>query len=144
MSAKTEERYIFGSILRQLIEKLLDIGGSRMIEFMESFQRHHRYDTASELTAAFIHAIPQLSFNSEVYIVIDGIDECPNRPALCKEVLQLSRGMKVKVVVISRNERDIGEAFQNENHVAFTDELSRQDIAAHIDWNFEKDEKLKK
>jgi hypothetical protein len=147
MSAKTEKRYIFGSILRQLVQKLLDIGGFGIIEFVESLRRYHRDDTDLELAAAFIVAIPQLSFNSEVYIVIDGIDECPNRPALCEDILRITRGHgagKVKVLVTSRSERDIGEALQSQNHVAFTKELSCQDIAIHIDVMFEGDPKLKK
>jgi hypothetical protein len=145
MSAKTEKRYIFGSILRQLVQRLLDIGGSGIIEFIEFLRRHHRDDTDSELAAAFVVAIPQLSFNSEVYIVIDGIDECPDRPALCEDILRITRGAgKVKVLVTSRSERDIGEALQSQNHVAFTKELSRQDIAIHIDVMFEGDPKLKK
>ena len=143
MSAKTEARYIFGNILRQLFEKLLVIGGSGIIEFMEKFHNHHRHDADSQLARAFIVAIPQLSFTDEVYIVIDGIDECPDRPALCEEILQITRG-KVKVLVTSRNQRDISEAFQNQKHLAFTEEMSHQDIATHIDFSFENDKKLKK
>jgi len=139
---KTEKRYIFGSIFHQLCKRLLDIGGNGMIEFMEGFRTYYRNATDSALAEAFIHAIPQLSFRSDVYIIFDGIDECPDRPKLCKEILRIVHG-QVKVLITSRDERDINEAFQNQMHVLFTEEQSRQDIGTHIEWSFEHDERLK-
>jgi len=143
MSAKTEIRYVFGSILRQLIQKLSNLGADSVIDFMEALHSYCRDATDTKIAMSFVHAIPQLSFQFGIYIVIDGIDECPNRPELCEKILQIARG-KVKILVISRSERDIGEAFQNHKHVVFTDDLSRQDIATHIDWSFEHDKQLKK
>lgn len=142
MSMKTEPRYIFGSIIRQLCQRLLDIGRNGIIEFLENFKMHYRNATDSELAKGFIHAIPQLSFKSEVYIVIDGIDECPDRPNLCKTILQIASD-KVRVLAISRNERDISIAFQYQMHIPFTEEQSRQDIAIHIDSWLKEDRNLK-
>ena len=139
---KAQKRYIFGSILRQLWTRLLNIGSDGTMEYMESFRRLYCNDTDSELVEAFICTIPELRFRSEVYIVIDGIDECLDRPELCKEILRIVRG-NVRVLVSSRHERDIDEAFQNQLHVQFTEELSHQDIAVHLEWTFENENSFK-
>ena len=141
-SAKTEIRYIFGSIFRQLLEIRLSLETTGVLEFMEAFHKHHQAHGESALSAGLISAIGQLELPSDVFIVVDGVDECPKGPEICMKLLQLSVG-KVKVLVTSRNERDIAKVFHNKPHVLFTEDISRQDIATHIDWAFEHDEKLK-
>ena len=115
-----------------------------MIEFMEDFEAKYRNASDWQLTEAFIQAgVPELSSGSEVYIVIDGIDECPDRSKLCDHVLEIAGG-RVRVLVSSRSERDISEAFQHQHHILFTEEQSHRDIATHIEWSFEHDKRLKK
>ena len=132
---------MFGSILRQLLEIRLRLKVPQVIEFMEAFQGYHKADGESALSAALIWAIGQLTFH-EIVIVVDGVDECPNRLEICKKLCQMSND-KIKVLVISRNERDIAAVFGSQKHVQFTVDISRLDIATHVDWAFENDEKLK-
>lgn len=143
-SCKAEKRYIFGSLFYQLCKRLLDTDGNRLIEFMENFQAKYRNATDTELTEAFTDAIPELSFESEIYIVIDAIDECPDPSKLCEQFLQIARG-QVRVLVTSRSGlRDINEAFQGQPHVLFSAEQSSRDIATHVELSFETDKRLKK
>jgi hypothetical protein len=145
-SCKADKRYIFGSLFYQLCKRLLDTGGNRLIAFMEDFQAKYRNATDTELTEGFTHAIPELSFESEsgIYIVIDGIDECPDPAKLCEQFLQIARG-QVRVLVTSRSGlRDIDQVFQGQPHVLFGAEQSSRDIAIHIEWSFETDKRLKK
>ena len=144
--SKRETRYILGSILRQLFEillkkssdviareleriyvALLDIGGSKVIEVL--------VQTILELA--------KTSFDSgNVYIVVDGIDECPKREALCDSLRSLATS-NIKVLAISRFERDIAKAFSEHPHLEISEEVSAKDIEIHLKWSFQNDPKLK-
>ena len=87
---------------------------------MEHFQAKYRNATDTELTEAFTHAIPELSLESEsdIYIVIDGIDECPDPANLCEQFLQIARD-QVRVLVTSRSGlRDI-DKYSKANHTFY-------------------------
>ena len=109
---------------------------------MEKWQNDNRDIANSKLAMEFIKVIKQLVL-CEIYIVIDGIDECPNRPDLCQKILDMAGG-NIKLLVTSRPERDITEVFKNQNRLEITDNFSRHDIAIHIDLMFNQDEQLKK
>ena len=108
---------------------------------MENLQNYFLDIAYSKLAMEFIKVIKQLVL-CEIYIVIDGIDECPNRPDLCQKILDMAGG-NIKLLVTSRPERDITEVFKNQNRLEITDDFSGPDIAIHIDWMFEHDDKLK-
>lgn len=112
-----------------------------MAEFLEKLHNKGRNTPDSKLATLFLDNIVKMA-RSVVYIVIDGIDECPNQPDLCKKILEMT-GEKVKVLVTSRLERDIAGVFQNQNHLEITEEFSCQDIATHINWMFQHNDKLK-
>ena len=78
ISAKIEPRYIVDSILRQLWELLIKVEGSHgIIDLIERLQEQAFRITDSQLIDMMIKTIDSLvkSFR-EVYIAIDGIDEC--------------------------------------------------------------------
>jgi hypothetical protein len=110
-------------------------------EFLEKLLNMGRSTPESKLALLFLDNIKKMA-RSDVYIVIDGIDECPNRPDLCKKILEMAKE-NVKVLVTSRLERDIAELFQNQNHLEITEEFSCKDIVTHINWMFENNDKLK-
>jgi hypothetical protein len=143
VSAKTENRYIFGSILRQLLQGPLNRKVPGVIEFAENLRRCNGDATDSTLETSFIHTIRQLNSQSELYVVIDGIDECPNPPDLCEKILQMAQP-KVKILVSSRSERNIAEAFQNQKHLELTEDQLRRDMETYIEWALENENGLKK
>jgi hypothetical protein len=100
----------------------------------------------SKVAGLFINAIVSISSSfSKVFIIIDGIDECPagTRREFCASLLTLTRG-NIKLFVTSRRERDIGEEFSEVPHLEMTEDLSSIDKAIHLDWAFQNDRELKK
>lgn len=140
-AGKNETKCILGSILKQLCQILVKSRPSEMAEFLEKLHDKGRSTPDSKLAILFLDNIIKMA-RSVVYIVIDGIDECPNRSDLCKKVLEMA-GENVKVLVTSRLERDIAAVFQKQNHLEITEEFSCQDIATHINWIFQHNNKLK-
>ena len=78
ISAKIEPRYIVDSILRQLWELLIKVEGShRILDLIGRIQEQARRITDSQLIDMMMEAIHSLAKSfREVYIAIDGIDEC--------------------------------------------------------------------
>lgn len=143
VSARAENRYIFGSILRQLLQGPLNRRVPGVIEFVEELHRCNADATDSALTASFITTIRHSTFQSQIYVVIDGIDECPNPSDLCEKILQMAQP-KVKILVSSRSERNIAEAFQNQKHLELTEDRLRRDMETYIDWALANENGLKR
>lgn len=144
LSMKIQTRYIFGSILRQLSEILIKSEKSQL-EWIEKLQTQARSSTHSKLAELFVKAILSISESfSKVYIMIDGIDECPtkHRPELCESILKLAGGNR-KVFLTSRWERDIDGIFGEQSHLEMTEEFTSIDKALHINWALENDPKVK-
>jgi hypothetical protein len=141
LSARTDIRYILGSILRQLLEASEKSKGSHL-KSLKQLQETANDTVDSKLANLFIDTILSTSKTfSQVYIVVDGIDECPKRTELCESILKLS-GANVKVLITSRRERDIADLLHNQNQVEISKDSSSADISIHIDWMFENDKKL--
>jgi hypothetical protein len=82
---------------------------------------------------------------SDVFLVIDGADECSDREEFCESLAQLVESRKIKVLVASRPEHDIATA------AVFTakptlniDEAVKDDIATHVSCYMDRDRKLKR
>jgi hypothetical protein len=141
LSAKIETRFILGSILRQLLES--SDTKNLSIEPLQRFQKESRSYTNSRLVKLLVDAIFQFSKSfREVYIIVDGIDECVSCTDLYNSLLTLADA-NIKVLVISRPERNIEEAFSRHERLEFTENFSHADISTHIDWSFEQDKRLK-
>lgn len=145
ISAKTEPRYILGSVLRQLWELLIRSKGSQdTITLIQRLQEKSRCVVDSKLVGMMIEAIHSIAKHfHEVYIVIDGIDECSAQTDLCKIAIELAV-VPIKVLVTSRPEREISEIFFEKIQLEITEEISSADISTHVDWIFRNDLILKK
>ena len=77
----------------------------------------------------------------DVVVIVDGVDECPDRQAICELLVQLAK--KMKVLVVSRREKDIIDGFAKERGLEITEALTSPDIAMHVEWMLEHDPKLK-
>lgn len=138
---KNETRYIFGSILKQFYEILVKSENLRVEQDLEELYKAGCNTPNSRLATFFLDRIKRFH-HCEVYIVIDAIDECPNRPDLCRKILEMASG-KFKVLVTSRLERSIAGMFQNQNHLEIAEEFLKSDFAIHIDWMLKNDDKFK-
>ena len=146
MVSKRETRYILGSILRQLFEILLKKAPDFIARELERVYMTLLDVAGSKVVDVLVQEILELartSFGSgNVYIVVDGIDECPKREALCDSLRHLATS-NIKVLAISRFERDIAKAFSEHPHLEISEEVSAKDIEIHLRWSFQSDPKLK-
>jgi len=93
ISAKIEPRYIVGSILRQLWELLIKVEGSHCtIDLIGRLQEQACRITDSQLIRnnSFSLKIFSRRLYRDVYIAIDGIDECCARAELCRIAIRLA------------------------------------------------------
>jgi hypothetical protein len=79
---------------------------------------------------------------TQVYIILDGLDECLNRDPLL-ETLSTLETDKLNVLVTSRTEKDIEESFEGKARVGFDQKSVQYDIQTHIGWMLENRKKLK-
>lgn len=112
------------------------------LTYLERLRENGRKVIDSDLVKMFINDIFHVTSHMEnVVVVVDGVDECPDRPDICQLLVQLAT--KMKVLVVSRREKDIMDAFANEGALEMTEELTSTDIATHVGWMLEHDPKLK-
>lgn len=134
---KQELSNIFGSLLKQLLYQLvstadascLDIIGTRYeIDFIPSIET-----IISDLTW-IVH------WFSDVYLIIDGIDECSDRETL--PLLLPCLAEVARVLVTSRPEKDLIDVFIGEPCLNI-DEPVNNDIIKHVKWQMANHEKLR-
>lgn len=82
---------------------------------------------------------------SDVFLVIDGVDECSDRQEFCESLALLVENHTIKVLVTSRPEHDIATAavFMGQP-VLNIEEAVKYDISTHVSCYIEKDRKLKR
>jgi hypothetical protein len=79
-----------------------------------------------------------------VYVVIDGLDECQERRRLLRSLKRFGTEWPVHLLVSSRPEGDIKTLFSDVAAINIDeDQLNRPDIFQHIDWAFEYHEELR-
>jgi hypothetical protein len=145
--SKRDPRYILGSILRQLFEIMLKASPDRTTTELKRIYEAARHTSGSKLIELLVQEIRELAANSfdrgNLWIIVDGIDECPKKEDLCKFLLRLAT-LNIKVLVISRFERDIEREFSNLLQLEISAEISAIDIETHLKHSFKYDPKLKR
>lgn len=80
----------------------------------------------------------------DVYIVIDGLDECATpRDNLLSLLLTLGSSPHMHIFISSRFESDINAALLKKPRLAMEKEFVKLDIAKHIDCRLDYDDRLK-
>jgi hypothetical protein len=119
---KQDLRYILGSLTRQILTP-----GSPHFEQLETLRK--RGPPPPDVLLATLERIA--SSYSQVYIVLDGLDECARREALL-DALSAMETEKLNVFVTSRCERDIQLAFEGKESLEVDKECVQIDIVTHI------------
>jgi len=134
-SEKQDPRHILGSLIRQLLPEPSLAAGSSHIDQLNALRDQH----SGALIDSLIFTLELISNQfSQVYVVVDGLDECEKRRILLNSFLKLnSRNMNI--FVTSRPEKDIERMFRGKT-AAEMDKLNIQrDIATHIERRLELD-----
>jgi Ankyrin repeat len=126
-------RYILGSIVRQLFLLTSLHHGSPQENYLRNFRKNNL--NTSNLVPALIACTKWIAaFFTDVTIMLDGLDEC-SRPweDFLDHTSQLASG-NIKMLVTSRPEGPMFEAFCVKPQMAFDDALIQTDIATYIDF----------
>lgn len=138
---KQDPRVIFGSILKQLLcQTSLTFESSELTPIKEFFKqcKDKIFRTRSSTEIFLSHIITISSLFAEVFIIIDGIDECDATEERLgrKDILYLLTTIsvdKIHIFVTSRRQNDIEEAFSGRDSLAMEVGAVMSDIASHID-----------
>lgn len=110
---------------------------SLQIEKVEKVKQqiHGRYSQRIRATN-FLSLLSTISgVFDDVYIIIDGLDECADRDDLLEFVQRLAI-KPMRVMTSSRPVKDIEEAFHDKPSLKMEEKYLQPDIATHIDWSF--------
>jgi hypothetical protein len=130
--------YIVSSILRQLITPLLRQDSPQMKHLQNLYRDSHKDPTVSELASS----IRWLSkFFKRIYIVLDGLDECPQPIDVCAVLSELAV-MNIKVLVLSQPGGDIAVSMKDKQKLEIEKRFVEADIAVYIDWRLQHDHNL--
>jgi hypothetical protein len=144
---KQNPRFIFGSIIRQMLEQSQLTPENPIMVSLKQFYRDHKLDTfesRSSLERLLCQITSIAATFREVFIILDGLDECSPREHLLQIIMRLIR-RNIRVLTASRPERDIEETFPSHLPRIEMDEATvNVDIAAHIDFKLENNPKLRK
>jgi hypothetical protein len=141
---KQNPRFIIGSILRQLLERSFSGGDTSFIEGMTKFYEAHKGDSFKQRRSReyfLIYLLSVSSLYSQVFVVIDGLDECQPR----EDLLELLMGLKscnVNLFVTSRPEVDIDRAFVGCSYLEMESDAVNDDITAYIDFRLDEEARL--
>jgi len=134
---------IFGSLLRQLISRCLSQRSKLSVINAVKARFSEPTIISLEYVLSSLNWISELF--SDVFLVIDGADECSDREEFCESLAQLVESRKIKVLIASRPEHDIVTA------AVFTakptlniDDAVKDDIATHVSRYMDRDRKLKR
>ena len=100
-----------------------------------------RYQGNPVLSAEFVVSELQWISHcfSEVYIIVDGLDECSGREIIHPNLVRLAE--RARVLVTSRPETDIVSAFSAQTHLNI-DEGVKRDILTHVQWQMDNNKKF--
>lgn len=139
---KQDPRVIFGSILKQLLHQTsLTFESSELTPIKEFFKqcKDKIFRTRSRTEIFLSHIVTISRLFAEVFIIVDGIDECEATGDRLgrKDILYLLRTIsldKIHIFVSSRRrQNDIEEAFSGRDSLAMEVGAVMSDIASHID-----------
>jgi hypothetical protein len=139
-------RNIIGSLSRQLLE---NIKGNRQttMEYMKNlFHRHNDSggrgprNLPLDVSMSMLNVIAQCF--SDVYLVVDGLDECMVRLELLEVLPKLAQG-NVRILVSSRKEQDIAKEFREKQRMPMDPEAVKRDIVVYLESRLDNDPELK-
>ena len=129
-------------MLRQLILQCLSNQSLKVDDVKARFDEST--SISLELVQLSLTWISQELF-SEIFVIIDGVDECLDRDEFCQSLGRLIKDSKLRVLVASRPERDIATADVFLGKPALNiDEAVKTDISTHVSWYIERDRKLRR
>lgn len=141
VAEKKVPRYIFGSILRQLLMCISLDANSQHLSRLRQLRDSN--NLKSSIISDIIKTIKSLAQMSGLIIIVDGLDECSAPTEICVALSEL--GMtNIKVLCTSRVEREIGDAFGQHTQMELDDALVQADIAVYIDWRMSNNRGLQK
>lgn len=92
---------------------------------------------------SFIFSLESVSnVYDQVYVIVDGLDECEKRKPLLDSLLKLL-GKTINVFMTSRPEVDIKKRFRGISTLEMDKEHMQRDIATYVEWKLEHDESFK-
>lgn len=131
---------IFANILRQLLTTSLTEPEESFVEEVKArFKAKPNF-----LLSDILSSLEWMSSHfTEVYVIIDGIDECSDRETFCLSIRRLISVANMKLLVAGRPEQDIAasDAFHGKPTLSI-DEAIKVDISTHVNWYIESDQKL--
>jgi len=142
-------RYIFGSIYRQMLEAVERYGivsQSKVITHLQALQKEESKYSDSRILDFFGQYIREFNGTSTkpLYLLVDGIDECPEAVEIAQTLARLAFHSKsVRVLLTCRPERKIEEALLNCLRIETTNETFAPDRLKYVEWNLSHDERLK-
>jgi len=137
----TDSAIIFSSILRQLVTQCFSQRSNQSV--MEAVKTYFTENTIFKEDFVLSSLKWVSRYFSEIFIIIDGVDECSDRNKFCESLGYLVETDNVKVLVASRPEHDIATAdvFLTKPFLNI-DEDVKLDISTHVNWCMEKDKKF--
>ncbi|KAF1937062.1 hypothetical protein EJ02DRAFT_357676 [Clathrospora elynae] len=120
---------LLGCLLQQLIQSNHELAGP-LIALHEAHAERKSFPSADEI-AGILQAV--ISKHTDVYIVVDAIDECPQKNRKRRRLLSALQNLQVKtdvlhLLVTSRLSPDVAEAFKDAPTIeveAHTDDVRR-------------------
>jgi hypothetical protein len=131
-----DPRYIIGSILKQLFSSCALDAESPAYQRLKKLNNSGNRMPISEMTST----IQWLSrFFAKIVIIVDGIDECLDPRALCSALITLVV-KNMRVLAISRPERDISTAFSSYPTLEMDEAVNYRDIVVYVrEWRMNHD-----
>jgi hypothetical protein len=152
-SDKQNPRYIFGSLLKQLLlsKPSFKDGMKKLGDLYEShkFDENRRALTSTDRGKEVIEKIvtllqDELMAFKKAYFIIDGIDECEEREDLLAGLMALEDSKKGNIFVTCRSSAavDVERAFADKPVIAIDNHV-KGDIEQYIEWVLGNDKDFK-
>ena len=122
---------IFSSILKQLVTLVAARADCPRLETLLRLYKQEPIPSI-EFVETQLHQI--CLFFNDVYIIVDGLDECATRDTIQNVLLRLAGS--AKVLVTSRPETDLVSAFAGKPCLNM-DEAAKADIKKHVQWQIQ-------
>ena len=117
------------------------------ITYVENFYKTYKDDSfrsPRSLESLLLCLITVSNAFKDVFILVDGLDECQRRRDLLLEIFNRFSNKHFHVLVTSRPDPDIKQAFSTKSSFPMDTVAVTQDIMVHIDASLNEDTKLKK
>lgn len=149
---KQDPRYVIGSILAQLLSQLPKDDRAAKIAPVASVYETDVYKgnnyRVRDLDDSLFRILEDLVIKlaEPFYVIIDGLDEIEStmRPRLLSFLKTLWANTSIKLLLTSRPETDIKQAFNEQNlpELPISENAVQQDIFCYVKWQLENDPDL--